>query len=305
MNPAIPPLQPVMSLAPVFCVAMFAFEGLYPGIGLGAVEHLRRVFRGITLVYLMLTAAMFMTKDRWADSRGGFALSWAFALALAPLARWACGHFFGRKPWWGIPAILGAGEAARRVISNLEANRVLGYRAVVCLDDDPSKQGWCEGVPVEGRLSDAPPLAALYGIQYAIVAMPSMPRTRLNGHLRTWAAVFPNIIVIPDLFGIASLWTSPRDLGGTLGLEIRHNLLADPANRWIKRAVDIVVSAFLLAVLSPFILFAALWVRIASPGDSFFVQEREGEQARKIRIRKLGAHPCVSRCRAHAHPTPR
>src|SRR5579863_2184138 len=71
-NPGIPPFQLVMSLAPLFCAAMFAFENLYPGIGMGAVEHIRRVFRGITLVYLMLTAAMFMTKDRWADSRGGF-----------------------------------------------------------------------------------------------------------------------------------------------------------------------------------------------------------------------------------------
>ena len=98
MNPAIPPFQWVMSLAPLFCALMFAFENLYPGIGLGAVEHIRRVFRGITIVYLMLTAAMFMTKDRsWADTRGGFVLAWAFSLALAPAARWFCGQIFGHR----------------------------------------------------------------------------------------------------------------------------------------------------------------------------------------------------------------
>ena len=97
INPEIPPFQTVMALAPLFCAAMFLFENLYPGIGMGAVEHIRRVFRGITLVYLMLTAAMFITKDRsWADSRGGFILSWAFSLLLAPSARWICGHAFGR-----------------------------------------------------------------------------------------------------------------------------------------------------------------------------------------------------------------
>ncbi len=46
INPSIPPVQLVMSLAPVFCAAMFAFESLYPGIGMGAVEHIRRVSRG-------------------------------------------------------------------------------------------------------------------------------------------------------------------------------------------------------------------------------------------------------------------
>ena len=252
MNPAIPPFQWVMSLAPLFCALMFVFENLYPGIGLGAVEHIRRVFRGITLVYLMLTAAMFMTKDRsWADTRGGFILAWAFSLALAPSARWFCGQIFSRRAWWGAPVmVLGAGETARRIIRNLNEHPVLGYRPVVCLDDDPEKQGECEGVPVVGALREAAEIAAERRIDYAIVAMPGMARSRLTSHLRTWSTIFRNIVIVPDLFGIASLWIETRDLGGVLGLEIRHNLLK-PANRWIKRAVDLCVAAFGLVLITP------------------------------------------------------
>lgn len=287
INPAIPPLQPVMALAPAFCIVMFAFENLYPGLGMGAVEHIRRVFRGVTLVYLMLTAAMFMAKDRWADSRGGFLLAWILSLALAPAARWTASLVFGDRPWWGTPVmILGAGESARRVIRNLAANRVLGYRAVVCLDDDPEKLGHCEGIPVAGALDDAADLALTCGTQYAIVAMPGMSRLQLTAHLRVWSSIFPNILLIPDLFGVASLWTEPRDLGGILGLEIRHNLLR-PLNRRIKRAVDICVAATILLVISPLILLAALWIRAVSPGSPFFVQEREGENGNPVRILKL------------------
>ena len=36
MNPAIPPFHALMALAPVFCAAMFLFENLYPGIGMGS-----------------------------------------------------------------------------------------------------------------------------------------------------------------------------------------------------------------------------------------------------------------------------
>lgn len=287
-NPAIPPFQWVMWLAPLFCASMFAFEGLYPGIGLGAVEHIRRVCRGITLIYLLLTAAMFMTKDRsWAESRGGFFLSWAFSLALAPAGRWIAGQVCGKRPWWGVPVIiLGAGDTGRRIIRNLNMNRVLGYRPVACLDDDPEKQGLFEGVPVVGALRDAAEIAAEYRIQYAVIAMPTMPRAKLTSHLRTWSTVFPNIVIIPDLFGIASLWIETRDLGGVLGLEIRHNLLK-PVNRWIKRTVDVAVSGAGLILIAPFIPIVTLWIKLASPGSAFFVQAREGEHGKPIHILKF------------------
>lgn len=288
INPTIPPFQWVMSLAPLFCATMFAFENLYPGIGMGAVEHIRRVFRGVTIIYLMLTAAMFMTKDRsWADSRGGFMLSWAFSLVLAPSARWICGRVFSKHAWWGVPVvILGAGETGRRVIKSLEINRVLGYRPVACLDDDPEKQGLCEGVPVIGSLREAAIVASENRIQYAVVAMPGMPTAKLTSHLRVWSTIFPNILIIPDLFGIASLWIETRDLGGILGLEIRHNLLK-PANRWIKRAVDIIVAALGLILLAPFLPIVTLWIRLSSPGGAFFIQEREGVEGKPIRILKF------------------
>jgi Undecaprenyl-phosphate galactose phosphotransferase WbaP len=288
INPAIPPFEWVMWLAPVFCATMFAFEGLYPGIGMGAVEHIRRVFRGITLVYLMLTAAMFVTKDQsWAESRGGFLLSWALSLVLAPSARWISGQIFGDRAWWGVPVvILGAGETARRIIRNLTTNPVLGYRPLVCLDDDPERHGECEGVPVSGRLREAAAIAAEYRISYAIIAMPGMSTSKLTTHLRTWSTIFPNIVIIPDLFGIASLWIDTRDLGGVLGLEIRHNLLK-PANQWIKRAVDILVATLVLICLVPLLPFVMLWIKLASRGSAFFIQEREGEGGEPIRIFKL------------------
>lgn len=287
MNPTIPPLQPVMALAPVFCAALFAFENLYPGIGMSAVEHIRRVFRGITLVYLMLTAAMFMAKDRWADSRGGFFLAWAFSLALAPMARWCCGKLFGQRAWWGVPVmILGAGETGRRVIQNLEANRVLGYRPVVCLDDDSDKHGEFEGVSITGSINAAAEFAAEYGIHYAIVAMPGMTGSKLTAYLRSWSTVFEHVLIVPDLFGIGSLWIETRDLGGILGLQIRHNLLK-PMNRWIKRMVDIVFAAAGLLLIAPFALVGALWIRLTSPGSAVFFQEREGKNGKPLRILKL------------------
>lgn len=287
VNPLIPPHPPSMWLAVGFSFVALAFNGLYPGVGMTAVEHIRRICHSITLVYLLLTASMFFVKDWWADSRGGFVLSWALSLALVPLGRWIAGTYFSSRPWWGIPVmILGAGETARIVIRNLSANQVLGYRPVVCLDDDPQKQGTCLGVPVPDGLAGARYFADVYGTRRAVVAMPRLPREKLVRQLEDWSKIFPKIVIVPDLFGVASLWTEPRDLGGVLGLEIRCNLL-NPLNQSLKRASDILVSAICLVAAAPFFAIAALWIKRASPGPTFYYQEREGKHGRRIRIFKL------------------
>jgi Undecaprenyl-phosphate galactose phosphotransferase WbaP len=287
VNPLIPPLSRAMLLAPPSAIAALASTGLYPGIGLTAVQHIRRCWRSITLVYLLLAAAIFVTRTSAADSRGAFLFSWALSLALVPAGRWLCNHILAGRSWWGVPVVvIGAGSTGQAVIRNLRDNEILGYRPVACLDDDFCKRGVCEGVPVVGALSDAEFAAKNSGVRYAIVAMPEMPRGQLVRHLRSWSRIFPKILIVPNLAGVASLWTEPRDLGGVLGLEIRHNLL-NPLNQRIKRALDIAVSAAGLIVTAPLVAACALWIRKVSPTSPFYRQKREGRGGWPLHVLKL------------------
>jgi Undecaprenyl-phosphate galactose phosphotransferase WbaP len=287
VNPDIPPLHPVLLMVSSFCVAEFAFSGHYPGIGMIAVEHMRRVCRGVTFVYLLFTAAMFLTKDSGANSRGGLFLAWIISLVMAPLGRWLTSQALISRSLWGVPVVMiGAGKTARTVIRNLNANKVLGYRAVACLDDDFASIGSCEGVPVLGALSDAAAICAQTGAQYAIFAVPGMSNEQFVWNLRRWSRIFPKILIIPNLSGLLSLWTEPRDLGGVLGLEMRQNLL-DKWNQRIKRAMDVVVSFLGLVAVAPLIALCAVWIKIVSPGNAFYSQEREGKDGRPIRVLKL------------------
>jgi Undecaprenyl-phosphate galactose phosphotransferase WbaP len=287
INPIVSSHYVSVLFAVAFSSAGFWFYGLYPGIGMTAVENLRRIAHSVTLVYLLLTASMFLVKDWWADSRGGFLLAWALSLVLVPLGRAVAGHFLNTRAWWGVPVmILGAGKTARVVIQNLRENRVLGYRPVVCLDDNSASHGECLGVPVAGTLQDIAHFAGKYRTRLAIVAMPGLPRERLVAYLQRWSSVFPNILIVPDLFGVATLWTEPRDLGGVLALRIRCNLL-NPFNRAIKRGMDIALASLALLAAAPILAVAAAWIKRVSPGTAFYAQERDGEGNRPIRILKL------------------
>ena len=287
INPTIPPLRPEMLLLALCCVGVFAGTSQYPGIGLTAVEHMRRICRGISTVYLVFLFAMFLTKGSWADSRGALLLAWALSMVFVSCGRAVATHAMARRPWWGVPVlIIGAGHTGRATVRNLRENRVLGYRPMAFLDDDPRKHGECDGVPVVGTLSDAAWVAQNFGIAYAILAIPGMPRERLVWHLRRWRRVFPRILIVSESAGIATQWTQPKDLGGMTGFET-HQKLLDPMATCIKRTIDVSAASFGLVLAAPLLTVCALWIRKASPGNPFYVQEREGRDGATLRILKL------------------
>jgi lipopolysaccharide/colanic/teichoic acid biosynthesis glycosyltransferase len=55
----------------------------------------------------------------------------------------------------------------------------------------------------------------------------------------------------------------------------------------VKRAIDVVGSIIAFAVLSPFFLFAALFIKIFSRGPVFFKQTRVGQHGKPFEIYKF------------------
>jgi Undecaprenyl-phosphate galactose phosphotransferase WbaP len=267
--------------------ATYVALGLYTCGAFGAVEELRRAAAGATFVCLALTASLFFLQHTGAYSRGLLILSGCFTAAAVPLVRSLVRRLFARRQWWGVPVIvLGAGDGAEALIERLQRHPEMGLRPVACLDDEPNTRGECAGVPVAGPLSMAQALANALGVHHALVAMPEVAREDLLWMLDDWGTVFRHVILIPDLFGVASLWVSARDLGGILGLELRQNLLV-PWNRWTKRALDITGALLLGVIALPLIAAAGLWIKLTSRGRLIYRQEREGEAGRNLSMPKL------------------
>jgi lipopolysaccharide/colanic/teichoic acid biosynthesis glycosyltransferase len=73
---------------------------------------------------------------------------------------------------------------------------------------------------------------------------------------------------------------------GTAFIDIRTDLL--PAwQQHAKRAIDIAVSFAGMLLLSPLLIFAAIRVRMSSPGPIFFSQERVGFKGKRFMIHKF------------------
>jgi Undecaprenyl-phosphate galactose phosphotransferase WbaP len=265
----------------------YALAGLYPGVGLGPVEELRRITLSTTLLYLVLGSAIFLFRDVALYSRAAFLMAWGFSLALVLLGRYALRALFAQRAWWGYPVlVLGAGKTGEMLIRTLQRQPALGLKPIAVLDDDTQKHGALAGVPVIGNLALAPILAQDLQIPYAIVAMPGVRRHRLLYLLERYGRAFPHLLIIPDLFGMASLWVAARDLGGVLGLEARQQLLL-PGPRLLKGLLDKSLTLVAGLLCLPIILVLALLIRLDSPGPVFYGQIRIGRGGKPFKAWKF------------------
>jgi Undecaprenyl-phosphate galactose phosphotransferase WbaP len=257
--------------------------GLYPGYGVGPVEQLRRraVAAAITFTALIVWDSLVL-RGEWSRSIELF--SFGFLLVLSPLVGVTVAAMLMRSRWWGTPVIvLSSDGAGSRLVESLGRRPELGIVPVGLLKDRPETWGTTiAGVPVLGPVSLAPGLAAYAST--AIIAMPSFHRPHLPAFLETLP--FHKVVFVPDLPGMQSLWTTARDLGGTIGIEFRRNLLLK-RHYYLKRILDYAISMPFFLASIPLIAVFALWIKRVSPGPAFYTQEREGYRGGKIRVWKL------------------
>jgi Undecaprenyl-phosphate galactose phosphotransferase WbaP len=257
--------------------------GLYPGYGLGPVERLRRRVMATAITFTALIAwDNLVLKAEWSRSVELFAF--AFAVVLFPLVEAALITTFMGWQWWGTPVIvLSSDNAGARLVESLHRRPEIGLVPIGMLKDRPETWGKkVAGMPVLGPISLAPAMAL--HARTAVVAMPDFHRPELPALFERLP--FPRVIFVPNLPGMQSLWTTVRDLGGTLGIEFRRNLMLK-RNYRLKRVLDYAVSVPFFLASVPLIAFFALWIKRVSPGPAFYTQEREGHHGRKIRVWKL------------------
>jgi exopolysaccharide biosynthesis polyprenyl glycosylphosphotransferase len=96
------------------------------------------------------------------------------------------------------------------------------------------------------------------------------------------------LLVIDNLPEILNRRVSHFNLSGLDVITVMEEPLEDPVNRLMKRAMDIMISGFVVSlVLPPLALLVAVFQRCQSPGPLFFLQTRSGRDSKPFRIIKF------------------
>lgn len=287
INPQTDPIE-VTRYALLLWPVMAWREGLYPGYGLTEPQELRKQVVGAAYAGLILAVGTVLFTRALTIPRSILVLTILYSMVLTPVGRAAMKRLLYRLRLWGrAVVILGAGRAGERVARALNKSPLDGLHPVAFFDDDPAKQGLVlAGLRVRGKLTDADLYALRRGVQHAIVAIPTATPQLLGGLINIRGRVFRRVQFIPDLANLPSQGVFASDLDGMLALEVRLGLYAR-VNQLVKRAVDLAGGVLGGLLISPVLLALAVWVRLDSPGSSFYWSTRIGQKGKPFKCLKF------------------
>ena len=264
----------------------YALLDVYRVHGRAPIERFPLRIKATCLLFALLAGWHYYSHEGAKWPLGAIGLAFLFAMVLPLVTETLVRGLLLRHRLWGVPAVvIGAGPTGQQVVRVLKKMPELGLRPVALFDDQHDAE-WAtplvEGVPVLGSIADSARYSR--GIETAIVTTPT-------GAPETVGAVamqlgFRDIIVVPDLRDIPTLWVRTSDFSGLIGLQMRRNLLLR-RNRLIKRALDYAVALPLFVLSAPVVAILALWIMLRTDGSPFYVQTRAGEAGRMIEVWKL------------------
>lgn len=207
----------------------------------------------------------------------GPTLRWLIVIPLMLLARTAIRGWVQRHGWHVQPVMLvGTPEQTERLVERIERHPDWGLEVKANL-------------PFEGHLGrseDPVEVAAAVGVDRVLIAggkADLSERVNLVSRLVEHGLKVDMVSGGPEtLYSNAVL----HELEGLPVMSVRpSNIRA--VDLWIKRLFDILASGTLLVLTAPLLAWAALRIRLDSPGPILFRQVRAGYRGREFRMLKL------------------
>jgi len=276
---------PLLLPVSLFFITIYFLLALYPGIGVGPVEELRRLSIGSTLGMLALMGLSFYVRNVNAWSRAVFGLTWVLLLVSTPLMRKVFRRLAVRLGLWGVPvAVIGETDGVINIYKNLRRNRLVGLWPVLCLKANPLARIF---PPPSKTQIDLLEIRNFFkNLEIAIIVPERAPIGAVKSVLLDKSHQFKRIIVMFDDARMGSVWFTPLHLVEHLGLEVTHQLI-NPTQQVIKRLFDLMLILISLPVLLPLWVLIALGIKLDSPGPVFYTQKRVGHRGNEIRIWKF------------------
>ena len=194
-----------------------------------------------------------------------------------------------RKKGYNVKHILlvGYSRAGEEYINKIKANPEWGYEVCGILDDHVPVGAVYKGVRVTGEIDSLPAILKENQLDEIGITLSLADYERLESIVNTCEKTGVHTKFIPDYNSVIPSRPYLEDLDGLAVVNIRRVPLANMANMLMKRIVDIIGALFAIVLSSPFMLAAAIGVKLTSRGPLIFKQERVGLHNKSFQMYKF------------------
>lgn len=210
---------------------------------------------------------------------------------LVPLAVLAWRFFISRLPNLELPSenvlILGSGDLAKKIGSQIYKDRTLGFHLQGFIDDDPGKLGVSIVNPgVIGGYGDIMAITQDAGINRIIVALADR-RAKLPMAVLLDCKLRGITIEEGETFNEKLIGKIPVDHLKPSWMVFSDGFKSLRSRKTVKRVFDMAMALACLIISSPVMLFTAILIKIDSRGPVLFRQTRVGENGNEFNIFKF------------------
>jgi exopolysaccharide biosynthesis polyprenyl glycosylphosphotransferase len=182
--------------------------------------------------------------------------------------------------------LVGSGLVADRVAERLNRHVEFGLETIGLVDDDVhTLRAGEQSQPVLGSLADLDKVIEKLSVDRVIITFSRASHDMLLSSIRTCRDRGVAVDIVPRLFELVDAG-SHSAVGGLPLISVTTPRLTR-LSRLTKRVLDIIVSGFMLLLLSPLLLVVAIAIKLDSKGPVLFKQIRAGRKGEEFKVFKF------------------
>jgi exopolysaccharide biosynthesis polyprenyl glycosylphosphotransferase len=279
---------------PPLVVGLLAIRGLYrQKITMQYLDEVGHVVGACSVAAMVIIALVAFTGGVTGQAEL-LARVWAFAMVYVGGSRYVLGMTQRRARQERIVSqrtlIVGAGRIGAQVEHRLDEQPELGLEPIGYIDAFPPSDDHVQGrrAPVLGGPDDLESIAERTGAQHVVLAFLSSRGSdaQLVPIVRRCDELGLEVSLVPRLFESINVRAEIEHIGGMPLFRLR----AVRPKGWqfgIKHALDRVVAAALILLLTPLLAISIVAVKLSSRGPVFFRQRRVGRDGRPFDLLKF------------------
>ena len=289
----IPPFEGYLFFAvitlPVWFLVFQSFKMYRLNRNVFVFDELFLVIKCVVIAILILMGIIFFYRD-FPFSRLVFMLLGVFTVLFVMLGRYVMlkveKTLYNKNIGVKNVAIIGTNEMALKILQKFTRDKFAGFNIVGYFKKANTKEDKLAGNNLLGTYDDLPNIIRELGIEKVLVALPSTDHDDIYELIKQCEGINVEFMLAPDFIETITSKLKMEEVDGIPFLKLK-SLPMNVWNRFLKRTFDIIVSGFILLLISPIMLLLTLLVKLTSAGPIFYRQERVGLDGKKFMMLKF------------------